>query len=247
MRITQQLLDIFDWCIDHSYDYQTIDTSAYVSNNVNARYCIYLFLLLSIYLFEPFFFSNGETKHLFLVLYFQYRETKFDLTRCYSLMINAVSFVHATTATETFAMVIRLITNTFLISINIILVFALERNIDRPLESIPLLNKTLEHNPIYSTPILIVAGQCLLNSSLIIICEFWFVILLIGLSHNSLRMCLETVLMQPGIDIDNVFVRIEFDHWHVNTSISLGRCERRILGIIGITGSISISSHESIG
>jgi hypothetical protein len=32
-----------------------------------------------------------------------------------------------------------------------------------------------------------------------------------GISHNSLRMCLETVLMQPGINPENVIVCFVFD------------------------------------
>ncbi|CAF2490560.1 unnamed protein product [Rotaria sp. Silwood2] len=65
--------------------------------------------------------------------------------------------------------------------------FCSDTNIDKNLFTIPLINKTLEDNPIYSTPILIIAG----------------------ISHNSLRMCLETLLMQPGINIENVIVAVD--------------------------------------
>ncbi|CAF0873469.1 unnamed protein product [Didymodactylos carnosus] len=60
-------------------------------------------------------------------------------------------------------------------------------NVDKSLSPVALLNKTLEDNPIYSTPILIIAG----------------------ISHNSLRMCLETVLMQPGVNLQNVIVAVD--------------------------------------
>ncbi|CAF0885021.1 unnamed protein product, partial [Didymodactylos carnosus] len=65
--------------------------------------------------------------------------------------------------------------------------FCSDTNVDKNLQPVPLLNKTLEDNPIYSTPILIIAG----------------------ISHNSLRMCLETVLMQPGISLENVMVAVD--------------------------------------
>lgn len=38
-----------------------------------------------------------------------------------------------------------------------------DKNIDKSLLSIPLINKTLEDNPIYSTPILVIAGLFLLD------------------------------------------------------------------------------------
>ncbi|CAF1042224.1 unnamed protein product [Rotaria sordida] len=65
--------------------------------------------------------------------------------------------------------------------------FCTGTNLDKNLVAIPLINKTLEDNPIYSTPILIIAG----------------------ISHNSLRMCLETLLMQPGINVENVIVAVD--------------------------------------
>ena len=39
----------------------------------------------------------------------------------------------------------------------------------------------------------------------------------LGISHNSLRMCLETLLMQPGINSDNVLVCLEILHFNANT------------------------------
>jgi len=65
--------------------------------------------------------------------------------------------------------------------------FCNDLNVDKALQAVPLVNKTLEDNPIYSTPILIVAGM----------------------SHNSLRMCLETLMMQPGINTDTVLVAVD--------------------------------------
>ncbi|CAM4823109.1 unnamed protein product [Rotaria magnacalcarata] len=65
--------------------------------------------------------------------------------------------------------------------------FCSDTNVDKDLVPIPLINKTLEDNPIYSIPILVIAG----------------------ISHNSLRMCLETLLMQPGINIENVIVTVD--------------------------------------
>ena len=34
-----------------------------------------------------------------------------------------------------------------------------ETNVDKSLSAVPLLNRTLEDNPIYSTPILVIAGR----------------------------------------------------------------------------------------
>lgn len=65
--------------------------------------------------------------------------------------------------------------------------FCSDANVDKSLTPVSLLNKTLEDNPIYSTPILVIAG----------------------ISYNSLRMCLETILMQPGIVVENVIVTID--------------------------------------
>ncbi|CAF2618163.1 unnamed protein product [Rotaria sp. Silwood2] len=65
--------------------------------------------------------------------------------------------------------------------------FCSDTNVDKNLATLSLINKTLEDNSIYSTPILIIAG----------------------ISHNSLRMCLETVLMQPGIRVENIVVAVD--------------------------------------
>lgn len=65
--------------------------------------------------------------------------------------------------------------------------FCLNENIDKRLLPVPIINKTLEDHPIYETPILIVAG----------------------LSHNSLRMSLETVIMQPGLRPQFVYVCLD--------------------------------------
>lgn len=51
----------------------------------------------------------------------------------------------------------------------------------------PLINKTLEDHPVYNTPILVIGAM----------------------SHNSLRMTLETVIMQPGIRPDLVYVCLD--------------------------------------
>ena len=85
-----------------------------------------------------------------------------------------------------------------------------DTNVDKNLIAIPLLNKTMEDNPIYSTPILVIAGLF----QLIFYISFYFEIL--GISHNSLRMCLETLLMQPGIRVENVVVCI-----HMNPKSSI--------------------------
>jgi hypothetical protein len=39
----------------------------------------------------------------------------------------------------------------------------LDTNVDKNLVAVPLVNKTLEDNPIYSTPILIIAGWFFFN------------------------------------------------------------------------------------
>ncbi|CAF3535907.1 unnamed protein product [Rotaria sordida] len=65
--------------------------------------------------------------------------------------------------------------------------FCSDTNVDKNLANIPLINKTLEDNSIYSIPILVIAG----------------------ISHNSLRMCLETLLMQPGIRVENIVVAVD--------------------------------------
>jgi hypothetical protein len=65
--------------------------------------------------------------------------------------------------------------------------FCASENIDKPLKPAPIINKTLEDHPVYNTPIYIIGGM----------------------SHNSLRMTLETVIMQPGIRSDLVFVCLD--------------------------------------
>ncbi|CAF1035789.1 unnamed protein product [Rotaria sp. Silwood1] len=65
--------------------------------------------------------------------------------------------------------------------------FCSDANVDKSLATVSLINKTLEDNPIYSTPILVIAG----------------------ISHNSLRMCLETLLMQPGVRTENIVVAVD--------------------------------------
>jgi hypothetical protein len=68
-------------------------------------------------------------------------------------------------------------------------------NYDRPIEPAPIINRTLESHPVFNTPILIIGGM----------------------SHNSLRMTLETVIMQPGIKPELVFVCIDEKLYeHVN-------------------------------
>lgn len=51
----------------------------------------------------------------------------------------------------------------------------------------PIINKTLEEHPVYNMPIMVVGAM----------------------SHNSLRMTLETIIMQPGIKTENVFVCLD--------------------------------------
>lgn len=65
--------------------------------------------------------------------------------------------------------------------------FCTNENIDKPLRPAPIINKTLEEHPVYNMPIIIIAGM----------------------SHNSLRMTLETVIMQPGIRPELVHVCID--------------------------------------
>ena len=55
---------------------------------------------------------------------------------------------------------------------------------DKALKPAPIINKTLSNHEVYKTPILVIAG----------------------FSHNSLRMCLETIIMQPGINQEMVYV-----------------------------------------
>ena len=80
-----------------------------------------------------------------------------------------------------------------------------DTNVDKNLAPVGLLNNTLEDNPIYSKPILVIAGWFLFFLNFI--GNFYFDIL--GISHNSLRMCLETLLMQPGIRAENVIVCLQ--------------------------------------
>lgn len=65
--------------------------------------------------------------------------------------------------------------------------FCVNDNLDKPLRPAPIINKTLEDHPVFLTPILVVGAM----------------------SHNSLRMTLETIVMQPGIHTDRVFVAID--------------------------------------
>ncbi len=65
--------------------------------------------------------------------------------------------------------------------------FCSSDNVDKPLKPAPIINKTLEDHPVYNTPIYIIGGM----------------------SHNSLRMTLETVIMQPGIRPDLVYVCVD--------------------------------------
>lgn len=65
--------------------------------------------------------------------------------------------------------------------------FCVSENIDKQLKPAPIINKTLEDHPVYNIPIVIVGG----------------------ISHNSLRMTLETVIMQPGIKPENVYVCLD--------------------------------------
>lgn len=51
----------------------------------------------------------------------------------------------------------------------------------------PIINKTLEEHPVYNTPIVVIGAM----------------------SHNSLRMTLETLIMQPGIHPELVFVCLD--------------------------------------
>jgi acyl-CoA synthetase (NDP forming) len=60
-------------------------------------------------------------------------------------------------------------------------------NIDKPLIAAPIINKTLEEHPVYNMPIVVIGAM----------------------SHNSLRMTLETLIMQPGIRAENVFVCLD--------------------------------------
>jgi len=78
---------------------------------------------------------------------------------------------------------------------------------------VPLLNKTLEDNAIYSTPIVVIAGWKFRKRMNENDRFFFFIENSLGISHNSLRMCLETILMQPGIVAENVIVRKQICFW----------------------------------
>jgi beta-1,2-N-acetylglucosaminyltransferase len=65
--------------------------------------------------------------------------------------------------------------------------FCDEVHIDDAITPAPLHNKSMEGHQIFNIPILIIAG----------------------LSHNSLRLCLETLLRQPGIQQKNVLVTFD--------------------------------------
>ncbi len=41
--------------------------------------------------------------------------------------------------------------------------FCINENIDKPLRPAPLINKTLEDHPVYTTPIVIIAGKLQIN------------------------------------------------------------------------------------
>jgi hypothetical protein len=86
--------------------------------------------------------------------------------------------------------------------------FCINENIDKPLRPAPVINKTLEDHPVYSTPIVIIAGKF---DSFFTLEQFKIIFMekLIAMSHNSLRMTLETVVMQPGIKPELVYVCID--------------------------------------
>jgi len=65
--------------------------------------------------------------------------------------------------------------------------FCMNENIDKPLNPVSIINETLNDHPVYNTPILVVGAM----------------------SHNSLRMTLETLIMQPGIRRDIVYVCVD--------------------------------------
>ncbi|CAF0720231.1 unnamed protein product [Brachionus calyciflorus] len=65
--------------------------------------------------------------------------------------------------------------------------FCQNENVDKPLNPAPIINKTLEDHPVYRTPIFVISAM----------------------SHTSLRMTLETIIMQPGIQPSQVFVCID--------------------------------------
>ena len=116
-------------------------------------------------------------------------------------MTNVVISVHATMATE-ISVTVTITRSTHSSMLWEFTFVTSDINVDRSLLAVPLINKTLEDNPIYTTPILVVAGSLLLD-----VVRKQFIRCRLGISHNSLRMCLETLLMQPGINADNVLVR----------------------------------------
>ncbi|CAF3010399.1 unnamed protein product [Rotaria sp. Silwood2] len=93
--------------------------------------------------------------------------------------------------------------------------FYSDTNVDKNLATVPLFNKTLEDNPIYSTPILAIAG----------------------ISHNSLCICLETLLMQLGIIPENVIVTV-----NEKFSESLA-----LIDLFGFRGAKTASSSTYMG
>ncbi|RNA19337.1 O-linked-mannose beta-1-2-N-acetylglucosaminyltransferase 1-like [Brachionus plicatilis] len=65
--------------------------------------------------------------------------------------------------------------------------FCMNENVDKPLNPAPLINKTLENHAVFKTPIFIISSM----------------------SHTSLRMTLETIIMQPGVQRSQIFVCID--------------------------------------
>lgn len=96
---------------------------------------------------------KNDRNQSFLFFSRQSKASKFDRIRCLFEMINVEIFVHVTTVTEIFAVVRRI--SKKILSKN----FSLDTNVDKSLSPVPLVNKTLEDNPIYSTPIVVIAGS----------------------------------------------------------------------------------------
>lgn len=65
--------------------------------------------------------------------------------------------------------------------------FCANENVDKPLKPAPLINKTLENHAVFKIPIFVISSM----------------------SHTSLRVTLETLIMQPGIQRNQVFVCID--------------------------------------
>ncbi len=75
-----------------------------------------------------------------------------------------------------------------------------------------------------------------------------------GISHNSLRMCLETVLMQPGINPENVIVCFVFDinkkNFLLNFKVAIDEKFTESLALIdlfGFRGENTSSSSTYMG